>query len=66
MQRVGNKLKKLIKTEVYQKTTCQFQIKFIGPNYLQKYKTLQLFTSLSKFLQASKLFKTHIHRHKSY
>jgi hypothetical protein len=28
--------------EVHDKTTCQFQIKFIIRDYLQMYKTLQL------------------------
>ncbi len=31
---------------LYDKTTCKFQIKFGNDDYLQIYKTLQLFTSL--------------------
>ncbi len=32
-----------------EKTTCQFQIKFITENYLQMYNTLQLFTNTFTF-----------------
>ncbi len=31
---------------MYEKTTCQNQIKFITDDYLQMYKTTQLVTSL--------------------
>ncbi len=31
---------------VYEKTTCQDNIKFISDNYLQMHKTLQLFTNM--------------------
>ncbi len=34
---------------VYVKTTCHFQIKFITKDYLQTYKTLQLFTKTFTF-----------------
>jgi len=34
---------------VYEKTSYQFQIKFITEDYYQKYKTLQLYTSIFKF-----------------
>ncbi len=34
---------------MYQKTTCQFKIKFITDDYLQMCKTLQLFTNPFKF-----------------
>jgi len=30
---------------LYKRTPCQFPIKFISDNYLQMYKTLQLFTN---------------------
>jgi hypothetical protein len=44
--------------------TCQFQIKFITKDYLQMYKTLQLFTNTftfnTNFLRASKLLKTNL------
>jgi hypothetical protein len=50
---------------LYKKATCQFQIKFITDDYLQKYKTLQLFanikviknTNAQTYLQASMLLK---------
>jgi hypothetical protein len=35
--------------KMYGKTTCQFQIKFITEDYLQMYKTLQLFTNTFSF-----------------
>jgi hypothetical protein len=35
--------------KMYEKTTCQFQIKFITEDYLQMYKTLQLFTNTFSF-----------------
>ncbi len=34
---------------MYEKTTCQFQIKFITEDYLQMYKTLKLFTNTFTF-----------------
>ncbi len=37
---------------MYEKATCQNHIKFITDDYLQIYKTLQLFTSLLDKLQA--------------
>ncbi len=56
---------------VYEKTTCEDWIKFISDDYLQMYKTLQLFMSLITFntndLQASKLLKcmyTYLQRQK--
>jgi len=53
---------------MYKKTTCQCQIKFITDNYLQMYKTLQLFTNtlnlIQTYLQTSKLLKTHMYMHK--
>ncbi len=48
-------------------TTCKFQIKLGTEDYLQMYKTLQLFTSLHLIqaaLQALKLLKTHKYEHK--
>jgi hypothetical protein len=35
--------------KMYEKTTCQFQIKFITEDYLQMYKTLKLFTNTFTF-----------------
>jgi hypothetical protein len=35
----------LTEKAMYEKT-CQFQIKFIAKDYLQMYKTLQLFTNI--------------------
>jgi hypothetical protein len=34
---------------MYEKTTCQFQIKFISEDYLQVYKTVNLFTNTFTF-----------------
>jgi hypothetical protein len=34
---------------VCEKSTCQFQIKFITEDYLQMHKTLQVFTNMYKF-----------------
>ncbi len=34
---------------MYEKTTCQFQIKFIPEDYLQMYKTVNLFTNTFTF-----------------
>ncbi len=57
-----------IKKLVYEKTTCQFEIKFITDNYLQMYKTLPLFTSTFTFntniFTIIKLLKRHMHRHR--
>ncbi len=36
--------------KLYEKTTCQFQIKFITEDYLQMYKTLQIFTNTFTFI----------------
>ncbi len=48
---------------MYEKTTCQFQIKFITEDYLQMYKTLQLFTNTFSFntnnFTSIKVIKTH-------
>ncbi len=38
-------------TYFYKKTTCQFQINFITEDYLQMYKTLQLFKTHYSYLQ---------------
>jgi hypothetical protein len=46
---------------VYEKTTCQNQIEFITDDYLQMYKTLQLFKSLFKGItNIYKHTKTHL------
>jgi len=39
---------------LYEKISCQDQIKFITDDYLQIYKTLQLFTSL--FTEITNIF----------
>ncbi len=60
------KICKVLKILIYfvQKTTCQYQIKFITEDYLPMYKTLQLFTNTFTFnankLQASKLLDTYV------
>ena len=50
---------------LYEKTTCQFQIKFITKAYLQMYKTLQLYLHFNKNKFTSiKVIKTQMYRHK--
>ena len=54
---------------MFEKTACQFQIKFITGDYLQMYKTLQLFTNTftlntNKFTSIKIIKKTHMCRHK--
>ncbi len=53
---------------MYKKTTCQFQIKFITEDYLQMYKTVQLFTNTFSFntnnFSSIKVIKTHMCRQK--
>jgi hypothetical protein len=52
---------------LYEKSTCQFQIKFITDNYLQmlKHKYLQTHLHLIQInLQAKRLLKTHMYIHK--
>ena len=58
----------LILIEMYEKTTCQFQIKFIANYYLQMYKTLQLITNIftSNANTLIKVIKTHMYRHNNY
>jgi hypothetical protein len=51
---------------VYEKTTCQYQMKFITKEYCQMYKTLYLFTNTFTFninnFASIKVIKKHWHR----
>ncbi len=54
--------------QVYEKTTCQFQLEFTTKDYLQMDKTLQLFTNIftfnkNKFISI-KVIKLRMYRHK--
>ncbi len=55
---------------LYEKTTCQFQIKLITDNYLQMCKTLQLFTNIftlnANIFTSTKFVKKHMYRNESY
>ncbi len=48
-----------------EKATCHYQIKFISDDFVQMYKTLQLFTSLirlsTKIFTSIEKIKTHVH-----
>ncbi len=50
---------------LYEKTTCLNQIQFICDDYLQLYKTLQLFTNSfklnAKIFTNTEVIKTHTH-----
>jgi hypothetical protein len=50
---------------MYEKTTCQFQIKFVAEDYLKMYKTLQPFTNIftlntNKFTTIKVIKNTHV------